>query len=1348
MPAPRPRTKGRSRGTEEHPEVPSLALPRTQPQSSEVFDGDEEEALLSERPGGRDYSQDDRVNFEPSLLGPPNWVRQWSELSVLCSLPSEATSSASDAVDMALANDLREAVYLRQLIEMRKDGGLFSRSAIECEVPPEELDSSVCWWQYPQAAQSRFDELCATLREKLAEHRKKERVGFDDLGGVDGTATYTLPEGAQQIRKATLERFLLGDLFRPSSFANDDGATSHQFLHEGNRMPVVHSDFLSSGDGNRIDVSVLKDPSSDFASGQNRDQHAGEEFQRVITLNINFLRFRDHRGFALEHYYVSLLLDAFERYELLNSNLSPTGLRSRKYYAEQLHSVEASEGLTGAAGLASELNRLRGLLAEASDIEIGCVLDMAKAWRDIQASRESAQGTACPIVLHFRKHGDTEYIDFQDGMDPLSVVPVLTNVDMPQTPPPLNDKAQNQLPETFRLRALVRTNANLPPAEVGRTDPRPLDCTFSCRFNETFELHTHSDPVEMQLQILDGKGRVVSTVYVPQSLSEFAAVLPFETEETFEIEGQKREVCGVISLSTNWTTASGMTVDSIQHLFISGEADPMDPRHAHLISVLRKYYGEIDQGPQQSRAATKRQLDRIGDDRFLAPKVEISDLRLQVLQKRWQLATGEKLPEDDADTELIDLPIPTDALGTKRVLRKLKSSEGVDTQRSQKVLQEWQAKIRKLKITRGKKQMDDHDILAKHVTLPPVPTIKRFVNMVVSLFSPPSKLNPSREERQEAEDIDRAKLSEEKGNSQIVVHCMKASNLPLRDDGTPIEPFVEARFIDESATTRTEVGSYPSWFETLFLDFAPLDFDEETLSLIDDDVVVSIYDQVRIQLPHTHTTNATDTHITHYRTERRLIGTVKIPFYTLYQSSSASVEGLFTIHVGRWVMGYQFGSEEAETPSINLYVSLWPPLRKKEDPPQSIQETMMVLSALPVSKELHVLHQAAMNWKLKADSMIRSVASTNPLAGRREIEPFVTNSKGDPTLICRYILPKGCPPPAGLRTVTEVTHFVSLIPFVVDIMAWNDAKDVWSTNAEYMMMGAGDYEEMALLLVHYIRYVEPNSHCYLVLGEGDVYKQATFVLYGKPMNADAQSSDFYAAMTGGVDWKLIDPRIGCMYSIDNPRCGLTEVGVIVSHDQVWANVQLSGSPYRMVWALKDTRYWLPMFEKEYEAYLPHLAGHAVQSYVSSYPPCDDRVCREKEDLLKRKIKRMLKQWRNGRSPIFQERIGSVLWELLQEMETEKLKHAANKRDRYVDEYHHKLISEFSGIYQPIGVPINAPYRDENFPGLMNLIYETAVHEVGTDDVRFGLAVYIKGYTENIMSVWVYLVALLPRDSRH
>eukprot|EP00658_Telonema_sp_P-2_P054667 TRINITY_DN43492_c0_g1_i4.p2 TRINITY_DN43492_c0_g1~~TRINITY_DN43492_c0_g1_i4.p2 ORF type:complete len:168 (+),score=47.80 TRINITY_DN43492_c0_g1_i4:95-598(+) len=158
-----------------------------------------------------------------------------------------------------------------------------------------------------------------------------------------------------------------------------------------------------------------------------------------------------------------------------------------------------------------------------------------------------------------------------------------------------------------------------------------------------------------------------------------------------------------------------------------------------------------------------------------------------------------------------------------------------------------------------------------------------------------------------------------------------------------------------------------------------------------------------------------------------------------------------------------------------------------------------------------------------------------------------------------------------------------------------------------------------------------------------------------------------------------------------------------------------------------------------------------RSTLSSSSAASDVYKRQRQEAeleahVKKVVKKCLQTWRNGKQPNFQQRVGSILREVLIDMEQERFDHA-NFEQQLVNDSHLSALSEFNAQYEPIGIPVNVPYTDDSLKNLIDSLNESSVHEIGTDAVLFGLGVYVKAYSHNVVSIWVYLVGLVSNDPR-
>jgi hypothetical protein len=1337
----------------------------------------------------------------------PMWVHRWADLRFFSGGPGRVAEGIQESVLASLRMDLIEAEALLREVQFGTDGGLWSKPANLIETVDDDLSqltlpgshsaamqakgnpnasvmdfiakittgSATPFWQKRGASIKAVEELVAYLRRLESLALQTQQLEKPMTGGIDGTQIKAMPNSFSQQRRAGIHRQLLSALLSMGSPpAAEQQHALQQALSIYDCVPLIHSEFLEEPEPFAMDPDAIKDP--DMLSPPQSMLHSETgQVRKVVRISVNFLRLRDHPCFLEEHRYVSDLLDAFEAYQLLSANLMPN-IRSRHFYEDILRSDQQA-AKSSAKLHKSVISAAREMLAKACEVERSCLRAMMDAWSCIQRVREATQTRLTTLTFSLRRRGDVEMQPYSSGEDVLLFAPVISDMDAVAVP-----AAFPQI--HLAVHVFARTSPSLPPQPVGMTASRPLNSVFGIFFNETFELRTMREPTEMILHVREGaSGRVVASIRVPASLTTQAAVVPLEApiqydgrinaqESTTGSASQQQQAIqqgistnnpsdgaalglnGVISIATTWTTAQGYTMEAIERMFLRGEADPLDPRHEALVQLLEKYYSDESAaaaGMGGSKGVSASTSHRVGDGGLRMPLVPVLDPRQKLLARRWAVATGEDYSRSQAEASVLEQPVPLSEHDALLLFKKIEKDVG-PTQEDEKLLGglraiktkeqkllDWREKIRNVSTSRKKrKKLEDHELLSRHLVVPPLPTFRHVIDFLVNMINPVSKLNPRREHRLQLHEIDRAKTLSSK-SSKITVHVLKAVDLPYRASASSgqdpqaqqllLEPFVDVSFVGQVANTRVESGNNPSWFESLSVPFEPLNFEDETLALIDDFIVIAIYDKVQITLPQTEATLGAEAHVTHYRTEHRLLGSVKVPFYTLYACDSAHLEAQYPVTLPRLLMGYEL---PPHAPTLHLYISLWPPLHRSVKVYTDLQALQAKLDMLPVSHELRCIHNRAIQWRREVEYRLAAVKSQNPQAARREIDPFVANSVGDPTLACRFISQRGGPPPPGIETIYEAIRLVSLIPFASDLLVWDEG-DVWSTCVEFLAAGFGDYEEHALLLLHLLRYIAPLDSFFLVIGIGDIFEQATYVLH---IPSTRNSNDFC----------LIDPRTGDVFRVSDPRIAFSEVGMVVSHDNMYANVQLSGTPYRMVWDLSDRQHWCPLFFGSDATARESAFIDCVQRERLTFPPVSENRCALIEDRVKKLIRKNLKAWRRNKAPMFQERIGQILKDVLIELERER-REKANMQQDYVMAAHRAAIAEFSTEYTAVGMPVCAPYKDEDFEELIEMLSETSVHDIGTDNVRYALGVYAYAYTGASIAVWAYLVALLPTERR-
>lgn len=60
--------------------------------------------------------------------------------------------------------------------------------------------------------------------------------------------------------------------------------------------------------------------------------------------------------------------------------------------------------------------------------------------------------------------------------------------------------------------------------------------------------------------------------------------------------------------------------------------------------------------------------------------------------------------------------------------------------------------------------------------------------------------------------------------------------------------------------------------------------------------------------------------------------------------------------------------------------------------------------------------------------------------------------------------------------------------------------------------------------------------------------------------------------------------------------------------------------------------------------------------------------------------------------------------------------------------------------QVSGFPLNVPFVD--LDTIVEAVFSTGVHSQDTSDIEFALAVYVHGYSNSVLSIWIYVASLV------
>ncbi|XP_027211413.2 coiled-coil and C2 domain-containing protein 2A [Penaeus vannamei] len=896
---------------------------------------------------------------------------------------------------------------------------------------------------------------------------------------------------------------------------------------------------------------------------------------------------------------------------------------------------------------------------------------------------------------------------------------------------------------------------------VTQTASATLGNDFTLHIGQTYRMALSSWPRSITLEVVEGaslRQSIIASAYLPIPSKTSLRKEEFETVEfsgsqvvthnhggvgsgLISTEFGSSMTCGNIRYRLGWALSKdgevlaptgplpgsgvasanlpsrlhpGADPAAVKKWLENAHIDPNDPGNAVLMNHLQKAAAGI------SKPSNHFEIDRCEGD-FCTEADLDANVRLRVLQLR-----ASEVPEFKG----LCLVPAFDSQVLRKTLEKYENkmgSEPGDSAEGESHLwgldKRWE-RVEKLLASLRRHMLQRYaqasftpklEDLVREERIPDIGTIG---TSLLSVFKARRPLKPERKKRDQ---VRGAALGDQ--NVRLIVHIARAFHVPVRQESSPaapgmqdapeiiqgssfVRPFVEVTFQRSVMRTSVAEGPNPTWNQQLTFPFkAPNDnFSPSSLQSVTDNVYIHLFDEVIHDLLEDDRLRESTVY---HRIEKRWLGSLKIPFSTIY--SNAKIEGTFSLEEPVVLLGYSrdinsslnqgmalTNSEPSRSAThLSIYLTLEPTL----PPPEPLKANFE-------SSEPEEVVSAGREW----------VSALSSRYSRRHFRTHVLDLSGKLVSLNRFIRPLR--PPQELigedqeENAKQVAWYVSLIPSLADMTLFPGSCDIWANSEQFLTMLTGDEEEHAVLLTNFFLHL--GKEAFLLIGSGIPEGLTCYVLTQEDRGT----------------WRIWNPSTAQCYDARDPFSPLGAVYILINQENIWANVQKYDDPPRVNFDVGGSG-WRSFYSKM----LPDPGLPSVQPQNILFPPVDTNQMDQLKERLEITLRDAIMKWRSVQRTPWNRHAISVLRKLVRGLEEPRATGKSSSTDL-------TQLASIMTSHKVCGVCVHQGYS--NLANVVEAVHSTGVHLTQSPNAEFALAVHLNPYPACVISVWVYVASLVKR----